>query len=131
MTSRIISLLLLIVSLALPVNASNATKSQATITMASTYHDFGTIKASDGPVTARYEFTNTGSAPLVIINVTNGGCGCTTPEYPKQPVAPGKSAAITITFDPTGRRGEFNREVKVKTNAGKRLSLRFSGVVIP
>ncbi|MBD5243581.1 MAG: DUF1573 domain-containing protein [Paramuribaculum sp.] len=130
MTSRIISLLILIVSFVAPVSTS-AAKSQPAIEMASTYHDFGTIKASGGPVTARYELTNTGSSPLVIINVTNGGCGCTTPEYPKQPVAPGKSATITITFDPTGRRGEFNREVKVKTNAGKRLSLRFSGVVVP
>lgn len=105
---------------------------KAEITFDSTSHDFGNIRSTNGQVTATYHFTNTGSAPLVIVTVTNGGCGCTTPSYPKEPVAPGKSGAITIKFDPTGRRGEFNREVKVKTNASKkRTSLKFSGVIIP
>lgn len=109
-----------------------AADSGAGIQFTSTKHDFGNIKASGGRVTATYKFTNTGSKPLVIISVTNGGCGCTTPSYPKEPIAPGKSGEITIKFDPTGRRGEFNREVKVKTNASKkRESLRFSGVIIP
>ncbi len=98
----------------------------------STVHDFGTIKASGGTVTATYRFTNTGDAPLVIIKVTNGGCGCTTPSYPKQPIAPNATGEITIKFDPQGRRGEFNRQVKVTTNAkNKRTSLKFSGAIIP
>ena len=104
----------------------------AAISFKETKHDFGTIKSSDGQVTATYHFTNTGTEPLLIITVSNGGCGCTTPSYPKAPIAPGKSGEITIKFDPTGRRGEFNREVKVKTNASKkRVSLRFSGAIIP
>lgn len=95
-------------------------------------HDFGTIHANGGTVTAVYRFTNTGTAPLVIIKVTNGGCGCTTPAYPKAPIAPGKSGEIKITFNPEGRRGEFNREVKVTTNASKkRTSLYFTGTIIP
>lgn len=104
----------------------------AAISFAETTHDFGTIKASDGKVSATYKFTNTGTEPLIIITVTNGGCGCTTPTYTKAPIAPGKSGEITIHFDPSGRRGEFNREVKVKTNAQKkRIPLKFSGVIIP
>ncbi len=95
-------------------------------------HDFGTIKASNGVVTATYRFTNTGTKPLVIVKVTNGGCGCTTPAYPKQPISPGQSGEVTINFNPAGRRGEFNREVKVTTNASKkRTALNFSGVIIP
>lgn len=106
--------------------------SGAVITFDNTKHDFGNIKASAGKVTATYRFTNTGTKPLVIISVTNGGCGCTTPSYPKEPIAPGKSGEITIKFDPSGRRGEFNREVKVKTNASKkRNSLYFTGIIIP
>lgn len=102
------------------------------ISFQSMKHDFGNIKASGGKVTAVYRFTNTGNKPLVIISVTNGGCGCTTPSYPKEPIAPGKSGEIVIKFDPAGRRGELNREVKVKTNASKkRLGLRFTGVIIP
>ena len=95
-------------------------------------HDFGTIHAKDGKVTAIYDFTNTGDAPLTIVTVTNGGCGCTNPSFPMEPIAPGKSGEIKITFDPRGRSGEFNRTVKVKTNAGKsREKLTFSGVIIP
>lgn len=95
-------------------------------------HDFGAIKAADGRVSATYHFVNTGTEPLVIIDVTNGGCGCTKPEYPKQPIAPGKGGDIVIRFDPSGRRGEFNREVKVKTNAAKkRQNLIFTGVIMP
>lgn len=124
-------LLTLIAAITLATTALAANKGAA-ITFEQVKHDFGTIKASDGKVTATYRFTNTGDEPLVIVTVTNGGCGCTTPSYPKAPIAPGKTGEISIKFDPTGRRGEFNREVKVKTNASKkRTSLRFSGVIIP
>lgn len=102
------------------------------ITFEQTKYDFGTIKANDGTVTATYKFTNTGDAPLIIINVTNGGCGCTTPSYTKEPISPGMTGEIKIHFNPTGRRGEFNREVKVKTNvSSKREKLTFCGVIIP
>ena len=102
------------------------------ITFDHTSHDFGTIKAKDGPVTAVFDFTNTGDAPLVIVSVTNGGCGCTKPSFPKAPVAPGKSGKISISFNPEGRAGELNREVTVRTNGKpKTVRLRFTGVVIP
>lgn len=109
-----------------------ASNNGAAITFAETTYDLGTIKANEGNVTATYQFTNTGTEPLIIISVTNGGCGCTNPSYPKAPIAPGKSGEIKIKFDPSGRRGEFSRQVKVKTNAqNKRISLKFSGVIIP
>lgn len=112
--------------------AVSAADKGSAITFSETKHDFGTIKANGGKVTAVYRFTNTGTEPLVIITVTNGGCGCTTPAYPKAPIAPGKSGEISIQFDPSGRRGEFNREVKVKTNASKkRVPLMFTGTIIP
>ena len=103
------------------------------ITLANTTYDMGTIHASKGNVKATYKFTNTGDEPLVIISVTNGGCGCTKPSYPLQPIAPGKTGQIVINFNPKGRRGELRREVRVKTNAkgSKRLSLKFTGVIIP
>lgn len=104
----------------------------AAIKFNQTKHDFGTIHADGGEVSCEYTFTNTGSSPLVIISVSNGGCGCTTPTFTKEPVAPGKTGTITIHFNPAGRKGEFNRVVQVKTNASKkRESLRFSGVIVP
>ncbi len=105
---------------------------KAKIEFAKTSHDFGTIQAKGGTVNCSYEFTNTGDAPLLIVNVTNGGCGCTTPTYPKEPIQPGKSGVITIHFNPSGRKGEFNRTVTVTTNGTKKnVKLKFSGTIIP
>ncbi|ROT10229.1 DUF1573 domain-containing protein [Muribaculaceae bacterium Isolate-104 (HZI)] len=109
-----------------------AAASEPTVEFDTLSHDFGNIKATGGPVSCEYKFTNTGTTPLVIVSVTNGGCGCTTPSFPKAPVAPGKTGKIKITFNPVGRKGEFNREVKVRTNGNpKRIALKFSGVVLP
>lgn len=105
---------------------------QPTVVFDSMSHDFGTIKESDGPVTCEFTFTNTGTEPLVIISA-NASCGCTRPEYPKKPINPGKSDKIKVTYLPMGRPGEFNKTIKVRTNAArpKSLSLKISGVVIP
>lgn len=102
------------------------------ITFDTTTHDCGTIRADKGAVSWTYRFTNTGDAPLVIISVSNGGCGCTKPAFPAQPVAPGKSGEIKITFNPEGRRGQLDRKVKVRTNASsKPVMLSFNGMIIP
>ena len=93
-------------------------------------HDFGTIKEADGPVSYSFEFTNTGNEPLVIINV-NASCGCTRPEYSKEPIRPGKKGEIKVTYNPAGRPGEFDKEVKIRTNGNKRPILRITGVVVP
>lgn len=105
---------------------------KADISFTSKKFDLGTIKADGGPVTATYEFTNTGTEPLAIIDVTNGGCGCTTPSYPKAPIKPGAKGVIKIHFNPNGRRGEVNRAVRVKTNGRtSKTTLQFSAIIIP
>ncbi|MCH5345969.1 MAG: DUF1573 domain-containing protein [Muribaculaceae bacterium] len=104
---------------------------KSAITFSETSHDFGNIKAGGGPVTCEYKFTNTGDAPLVILTVTNGGCGCTTPDFPKEPIAPGKTGVIKIHFNPQGRSGEFRRQVSVKVNNGTKAKLNFTGVIVP
>lgn len=94
-------------------------------------HDFGTIKEADGPVSHEFEFKNTGDSPLVIISAS-ASCGCTRPEYPKEPVKPGKMGKIKVTYNPAGRPGEFDRSIKLKTNVkGKRYVLKVTGVTIP
>ncbi len=124
--------ILLLLALMIPAMILTAGGNQSKIEFEKTSHDFGTINADGGKVSCRYTFTNTGDAPLVIISVTNGGCGCTTPSFPKEPIQPGKTGEIVIHFDPEGRKGEFNREVRVRTNGSpKRVSLKFSGVIIP
>lgn len=103
---------------------------KAEIKFENTKYDLGNIKEDGGPVTATYKLKNSGDSPLVIIQVTNGGCGCTQPDYPKEPIAPGKTAEIKIHFNPRGRTGEINRSVRVKSNGGKK-ELMFSGVILP
>lgn len=126
---RIFSIFALILISVFTFNIVAAEKG-AVMTFAEKTHDFGSIKEADGPVTHVFEFTNTGSEPLVIINV-NASCGCTRPEYPKEPVMPGKKGKIKVTFNPAGRPGEFSKEVKIRTNGSKRPVLRITGTVIP
>lgn len=126
---RIISIFTLILMSAVAFNIMAAGKG-AEMTFNEKTHDFGTIKEANGPVTHTFEFTNTGGEPLVIINV-NASCGCTRPEYPKQPIMPGKKGKVKVTFNPAGRPGEFSKEVKIRTNGDKRPILRITGTVIP
>ena len=102
------------------------------VQFASREHDFGTIKATGGAVTATYEFPNTGDEPGSIVTVTKGGCGCTKPSFPLEPIAPGKKGTIKVNFNPATFKGEFRRSVKVQfSNSRKRTVLKFNGVVIP
>ncbi len=96
-----------------------------------TTHDFGTIQESKGYVSHEFEFVNTGDEPLLIISA-RANCGCTVPKYPKQPIRPGEKGKIKVTYNPAGRPGEFNKDVKIKTNAkGKMTVVKITGVVIP
>lgn len=70
---------------------------KAVISAETTSFDFGTIKEADGKVSHTFEVSNTGDMPLVITRVI-ASCGCTTPEWPKEPVAPGKKAQIKDYF---------------------------------
>lgn len=96
-----------------------------------TTHNFGTIKENGGPVTCEFPFVNEGEANLIIFDAT-AECGCTRPSYPKQPIAPGKSGVIKVTYNPVGRPGAFDKMVTVKTN-GKpgKVRLKVKGTVMP
>lgn len=73
-------------------------------------HDFGTIMEKDGKVSHTFTFTNTGKKPVVISDV-NSWCGCTTANFTKTPIMPGKTGTVTVTFDPNSRPGKFSKEV--------------------
>lgn len=81
-----------------------------------TSHNFGTINENAGKATHDFTFTNTGNAPLILTNV-RAGCGCTTPEWNRQPVAPGEKGTIKISFDPRNRPGSFIKSITVNSNA--------------
>lgn len=126
---------LLIISILLGtflLNAAKPDEGNASISFAETSHDFGTIRENGGLVSHTFEFTNTGDAPLLILNAS-ASCGCTRPEYPRKPVKPGKKDKITVTYNPKGRPGEFTKNVTVRSNAKgkKKVTLKIKGNVIP
>lgn len=84
-------------------------------------YDFGTIKEEKGNVTHVFEFKNTGNKPLIIVDAVSS-CGCTTPNYTAQPIKPGKTGKVTVSYNPKGRIGAFRKSVKVKTNGEERVS---------
>lgn len=90
-------------------------------------HDFGQIIERDGNVTTVFKFENKGNSPLVI-NQVIASCGCTTPEYPKNPIAPGKTGEIKVTYNPLGRPGYFTKSIVVLTNGEpSRSELKIKG----
>ena len=111
------------------VNAKD--KKEAKIVFAEKSHNFGVVKEDGGPVSHEFTFTNDGTGNLIIYEAS-AQCGCTKPEYPKNPVAPGKGSKIKVTYNPIGRPGPFEKVVTVKTNAkGGKVRLKISGNVTP
>ncbi len=94
-------------------------------------YDFGKIKEEAGPANYSFKFTNTGKVPLVI-SAVNASCGCTTPEWSKEPVLPGKSGFVKVAYNPLNRPGSFSKTITVVANIpnGSKV-LKISGDVIP
>lgn len=77
--------------------------------------NYGTVDSKSGDNTRNFVFKNTGNAPLLITNAV-GSCGCTVPEWPKDPIAPGKTGTIKITYDIANRPGKIDKVVTITTN---------------
>lgn len=84
------------------------------MTFAEKSHDFGTIKQGD-KVAHIFTFKNTGDHDLIISRAV-GSCGCTVPEYPKEPIAPGKSGTMKVSFNSTGKSGQQHKTVTITAN---------------
>jgi hypothetical protein len=79
-------------------------------------HDFGDITQGD-KVEFTYHFTNAGNEPLIITNV-QVTCGCTVPKgWPRDPIPPGGSGELTVSFNSAGKIGKQNKTVTVVSNA--------------
>lgn len=78
-------------------------------------HEFGKITEGE-KVSYSFKFKNTGKADLIISDA-KGSCGCTVPQWPKSPIAPGGSGVIDVTFDSRGKSGMQNKTVTLITNA--------------
>lgn len=93
-------------------------------------HDYGTIEQGTNGE-CFFVILNSGDEPL-IISECRGSCSCTIPEWPKEPIAPGKSATIKVKYD-TNRIGPINKSIRVSSNAANSplLTLTIKGNVIP
>lgn len=88
-----------------------------TVALKESDFDFGEIKKGD-VVSHVYEITNTGKNPLIISSV-KPGCGCTAPEFTKEPILPGKTGKITLKFDSTSFDGLVSKAADIYTNVEK------------
>ena len=77
-------------------------------------YDFGLVNEGD-TVKYNFKFKNVGKSPLIISSAT-ASCGCTVPDYPKEPIAPGEEGVISVVFNSTGRPGIQNKTVTVTAN---------------
>jgi hypothetical protein len=86
----------------------------ADITFEKDTFDFGTVIEGEKVVHA-FTFTNTGKYDLIISKAV-GSCGCTVPEWPKEPIRPGKTGAIDVVFDSDRRVGKAMKDVTIYAN---------------
>ena len=92
-------------------------------------HDYGNVPYN-GNGECEFRFTNTGNEPL-LVQKPKSSCGCTIPSWPKEPILPGESEVIKVTYK-TNRPGVINKTVTVTSNAMKNSTvvLRIKGTVM-
>ncbi len=92
--------------------------------------DYGVIDAGE-KVNHKYKFTNSGSEPLIISNA-KGSCGCTVPNWPKEPIPPGGTGEIDVVFDSKGKKGKQSKRVTITANTNPAQTfLTIKGEVTP
>lgn len=97
-------------------------------------HDFGNL-TDQKDAEYVFQFKNTGKTPLIIANAS-ASCGCTVPEFPKEPVLPGKKGSLKVTFHTAGKSGPFDKAIYIQSNApsnnaSERYELHIKGSVTP
>lgn len=100
-----------------PCRAQIITQAESPLAFEITEWSYGNIREDGGPVSHVFGFTNRGRNPVVIERAT-ASCGCTTPQYPRNPVAAGETGSITVTFDPMGYPGDFSKSITVVSTGG-------------
>lgn len=101
-------------------NSSSDTGQLGTIEFEETAYDFGTVK--EGAIVDHvFKFKNSGDAPVILSQVS-ASCGCTTPDYTKEPVLPGKEGEIKVSFNSQGQVGQQQKIVTISSNASNKVT---------
>ena len=99
------------------------------VALSQKHYDFKDVKKGE-VVEHQYEITNTGTNPLIISEV-KPGCGCTAPNYTKDPILPGKSGFVTLKFDSSSFEGIQNKTAAVYANVEELpITLSFTANVV-
>jgi hypothetical protein len=125
-----LSLMLSSVMMNAQVNPQNANPNAPVFSFTEVTHDFGSVKEGVD-VTTDFSFTNTGKEPLVITNCT-ASCGCTTPNWSRDPILPGQRGKISVKYD-SKKVGTFDKAIYIASNAKgeMRYELHIKGNVVP
>lgn len=94
-------------------------------------YDYGSIKEEVEVAFSDFEFTNTGTSPVIIQRIV-ASCGCTSPTYTREPVLPGKKGNVKVAYNTIYRPGTFRKSIRVYTNVPDTVfTLTIKGNVIP
>ena len=105
---------------------AQTTASQEVLSVKETEFNFGTIPQGK-PVYHFFEVTNTGKDPMVISNVQTS-CGCTTPEWSKEPIAPGGTAKVRVGYNAASE-GHFDKTITIMYNQNLSKMVKITGTV--
>ena len=96
-------------------------ENEAEIKFDKTSHNFGTFTESNSKVTCTFTFTNTGNK-LLVIHQAIASCGCTVPDYPREPIKPGETGKIVVTYNGEGRfPRHFRKSITIRSNAKQEI----------
>lgn len=103
--------------------AQGTALNKADIKFEETTHDFGTFTEATPVQSCEFTFTNVGDGPLVIHQAVPS-CGCTVPEFTEEPVLPGETGSVKVTYNGTGKYpGRFKKTITLRTNAKTEMIL--------
>lgn len=115
-----------------PVRADGTidTVNVAKLAFTQTTYDFGVIEQGE-VISHEYTFRNTGTVPLLITDARST-CGCTVPDWPRQPIEPGQTGRLTVRFDSENKSGRQNKPVSITANTYPAITdIYLTGMVQP
>lgn len=111
------------------INQAGAPKGGPVFSVEKKYHDFGTITEGE-VVSVIFVFKNSGTGPLIISDIITP-CGCTVPDWPKEPIMPGEEKEIKVEFNSKGKSGIQRKMLRIISNSSGENVLQIKANVIP
>ncbi len=107
---------------------SFATDEKKAVYVENEVHDFGTIAQDSDKVNATFILHNDSGNPISLISV-RATCGCTAPQWSKEPIVSGNTTEIVVSFNPKGQSGTVNKRITAKTDTGETIVMHIKGIV--